>query len=381
MNVNINTPSQNHELFWIDLEKNYKSNITKSKKEKIFSNESYTNELYKLYNSNILPSKNITTGSVLAGKVVSIADKNAVVDVNYKDYIIVDNTNSDAKIIAALTLNQEVSVAITEICEKPYQIKGSFAVASNIKNYDVMNRYKNTNTPVNVTILSHTGGGYIVEALIDDFTIESFLPNIFAGANKIIDSNVLIGKTMEVLVDNYSADKNQWIVSRKAYLDLIAPAAIKSLKIGDTVYEGTVTGTTTYGIFVELCNGVLTGMIHKANLNPAYIDQYDQIVPGMPVEFYVKEIMKNGKPILTQILRETIWDDIKAGKVKVGSKLTGKIKEEKPFGILIQLDEETLGLLHSTELSKVTSKVEIGAEILVKISSINKNDRKLNLTI
>lgn len=376
-----NTPSQNHELFWLDLERNSKSNIKKVKKEKVLSNESYANELYKIYDLNVTACKTITTGSVLNGKVISINDKNTIVDVNYKDYVVVDNTNSDSKIIATLNINQDISVAVTAITEKPYLIKGSFAVASNIKNYDVMNRYKGTNNSINITVLSHVGGGYIVEALIDDLAIEAFLPNIFAGANKIIDPSTLIGKTMDVLVDNYSQDKNQWVVSRKAYLDLIAPDAIKKLKVGETVYEGIVTGTTTYGIFVEFCDGVLTGMIHKANLNPAYIDQYSQIVPGMPVEFYVKEVMKGGKPILTQILRETIWDDIKSGKVRVGSKLTGKIKEEKPFGILIQLDEETLGLLHSTELSKLTSKVEIGAEIDVKISSINKNDRKLNLTV
>ena len=122
-------------------------------------------------------------------------------------------------------------------------------------------------------------------------------------------------------------------------------------------------------------------MIHKANINPAYLALYDQIVPGMPTEFYIKEIIKGNKLILTQVLRETIWDHIKAGTVRVGSKLTGIVKEEKTFGLLVQLDEETLGLVHTSELSKLNIKYQPGDSIDVKISGISRSERKLNLSI
>jgi hypothetical protein len=38
-----------------------------------------------------------------------------------------------------------------------------------------------------------------------------------------------------------------------------------------------------------------------------------EIKPGQ-IEFYIKEIIKN-KIILTQVLRETLWDTIKNGQV------------------------------------------------------------------
>ena len=378
----ITTPSPEHDLYWVELEKNSKSVKTLSSKHRLLCTEPYAQELYNLYvgKSTAVDNTVIKPGLVLSGKVVNITNKYVAVDIFNKDYVIVDNSNSDSKIISALTYGQNVQVAITEILDKPYTIKGSFSLASNINNYHIMSSYCNSSTPINVKIVSHIGPGYLVETNIDGTIIEAFLPNLVAGINKIVDAKTLIDQSFDVLVDSFSQERSQWVVSRKACLELLIPEAIKKLVVGEEVYQGIVTGTTNFGIFVEF-NGCLTGMIHKANINPAYLALYDQIVPGMPTEFYIKEIIKGNKLILTQVLRETIWDHIKAGTVRVGSKLTGIVKEEKTFGLLVQLDEETLGLVHTSELSKLNIKYQPGDSIDVKISGISRSERKLNLSI
>ena len=65
------------------------------------------------------------------------------------------------------------------------------------------------------------------------------------------------------------------------------------------------------------------------------------------------KVIKDSKIILTQILKETVWDTIKIGQV-----LNAKVKENKAFGTLVWLDEETIGLIHTSELEKAGKKTK-----------------------
>ncbi len=95
---------------------------------------------------------------------------------------------------------------------------------------------------------------------------------------------------------------------------------------------------------------------------------------GMQIEFYVKEVIKNNKIILTQILKESLWDNIKVGKV-----LDGKIRDIKSFGALIELDGETTGLIQTAYINKYNKKLNIGDDIKVKVISLIRDDRKIYL--
>ena len=160
------------------------------------------------------------------------------------------------------------------------------------------------------------------------------MPNTLAGINKLYDPNSIVGQTFEVMIESYAEQEGTYIVSRRKYLQSLIPTAIKQLKYGE-VYSGHVTGTTPFGVFVEF-NECLTGMIHKANVNPEWQEKLTSIKPGFNIEFYIKEVIKD-KIILTQILRETLWDNIKNGQT-----LSGVVRETKQFGTLVSLDDETV---------------------------------------
>jgi predicted RNA-binding protein with RPS1 domain len=65
------------------------------------------------------------------------------------------------------------------------------------------------------------------------------------------------------------------------------------------------------------------------------------------------------KIILTQILKETLWDTI-----KVGQTLNAKVKENKTFGSFGQ-DEETIGSIHNSELEKASKTFNDGQNVKV----------------
>jgi ribosomal protein S1 len=121
-------------------------------------------------------------------------------------------------------------------------------------------------------------------------------------------------------------------------------------------------------------------MIHKANINPDWSDRISEIKPGFEITFYIKEIIKDRhipKLILTQVLRESLWDNIKNGQI-----IEGKVKDIKPFGTLVNLDEETVGLIHSSEMDKLGKiKFEPEQNLKVRVLSVDRTARKIFLTV
>ena len=121
-------------------------------------------------------------------------------------------------------------------------------------------------------------------------------------------------------------------------------------------------------------------MIHKANLREDWQNRIKEIEPGFEVEFFIKEVIKEKgkrfKIILTQILRETLWDTIKNGQV-----IEGTVKDVKKFGTLINLDEETVGLIHTSEMQKINKSFDKGDSVSVKVLSVDRTSRKIFLTV
>ena len=83
-------------------------------------------------------------------------------------------------------------------------------------------------------------------------------------------------------------------------------------------------------------------MIHKSNLAPT--TQLSKLSPGDEINFFVREIIDN-KIILTQVLKETVWDTIAEGDV-----YTGRVLTNKKVGYLVALDDSTTGLIKHSDL-------------------------------
>jgi ribosomal protein S1 len=251
-------------------------------------------------------------------------------------------------------------------------IKGSVAslyesmAHANLKSLD-------ENEPVTITVKTVNPAGYDVDIIHNGVTLPGFMPNTLAGINKLHDVNSIVGETFKVMIESYSHSEGTYIVSRRKYLQTLIPEEIKKLEY-NTVYEGHVTGTTPFGVFVEF-NGCLTGMIHKANINPEWSDRISDIPAGCIVDFYIKEVIKD-KIILTQILRESLWDNIKIGQV-----IKGSVKDIKQFGTLINLDDETMGLITTSEMERLGKKFKVDQKVKVKVTNINRLSRKIFLTL
>lgn len=321
--------------------------------------------------------KQVEKKSVINGKIVSITEKNVTIDISNKDNIIIDRRGSEEKICKHLSVGQMIDVLITDITDKPYNIKGSLSELVKIRSNEKMLSHFRDKTSFEAKVIEMIPAGYMMEIDIDGIIIEAFMPNTLADANRLFKPESIIGKTLTVMMETIQQDKGIFVVSRKRYLQSLIPEKIKEIKSApkDKIYIGQVTGTQNFGIFVQF-EDCLTGMIHKANIDDKYQDRISDIKPGSKIEFYVKDIIKNGSQIiLTQKIGNSLWDTI-----RVGDSIKGKISDVKPFGALINLDYETTGLIQTSYINKSNKTLSKGADIDVVIISIVRDDRKIYLT-
>jgi len=71
---------------------------------------------------------------------------------------------------------------------------------------------------------------------------------------------------------------------------------------------------------------------------------------------------------------------------KIGQKVRGKITGIQPYGVFVELDENTQGLIHISELKHAYVKdiseiVDVGEELTVQIMDIDEYSKQFSLSI
>lgn len=328
-------------------------------------------DLDALYNSIKLDIPQV--GNVVRSKYQGIMANQFVFSVDgFKDDVRVEDKPGEAKYLKNCNTGDEVDVLITEINQGQYFIKGSIASLYESRAHENLKSLEEGES-VTAYVRALNPAGYDVEITNGGVTLPGFMPNTLAGINKLYDPTSIVGDTFQVMIESFSENEGTYIVSRRKYLQTLIPEEISNLEF-NVLYSGRVTGTTPFGIFVEF-NECLTGMIHKANVTEEWQGRISEIKPGQEIEFFIKEIIKE-KIILTQVLRETLWDTIKNGQL-----IDGRVKDVKQFGALVILDDETVGLVHTSEMEKLGKKFTSGQDIKVKVLSVDRQSRKIFLTI
>lgn len=344
--------------------------------EKESNKHNYSPEFYNLIlNSIEALSLNKPTEAVMYGE----DETHYLLDANYKDVIRVPKLLSEKRILSNVAIGESINVLIKGISDEnnQYSIDGSVADLYKDKAFNILKNIED-NEFVNVRIVELTPGGYNCKILMERCDLDAFLPQILAGVNKLHDDAKLdlVGQTYNMCVESFARDKGTWIVSRRKYLKQLIPSAIQELE-KTHLYSGYVTGTAPFGVFVQF-NECLTGMIHFSNLDESMLEKFNEknIPAGTKIEFYVKEIIKKDKIILTQNLTESLWD-----KIEMKDVLTGTVKEHKPFGTLMVLDSDTLGLIHVSEQTSSVKNSIPGDEIEVKIIALDREQRNIFLSV
>lgn len=353
------------------------------KVETDFFNESVVvenvNELISLYDK--FDVKSPVVGTLQNVVYIGQDEQHFLFDGNFKDVVRVENKQVEAKYLKNTNIGDHVDVYISEVNNDQFFIRGSVSEIYENRAHQTLNSLLKSVEEGDVfscLVKEHTPAGYNLDIYLEGVTIAGFMPNTEAHVNKLVDVNSIVGQTISAVLETYSREKGTYVVSRKKYQETLIPEAVKKLKT-DTVYEGHVTGIIPDKcVFVEF-NEFLTGMIHKSNILENYQEQMNNFHLGLEIQFYVKDFEKTAKKTkinLTQIQKESIFD-----KLKYGQKLTVKVKKVNTGGIVVSVDEETDGLIHSSEVAKSEKTYCEGDELIVKVLKYTKIDKKIYLSI
>ena len=321
---------------------------------------------------------------VLDGTVVTITDREVVVDINFKsDGVISFN---EFKYNPELKVGDSVEVLVEKQEDKNGQLVLSHRRARVLRAWEKVNEALETGEVVNGQISSRTKGGMIV----DVFGIECFLPGSQIDVKPIRDYDDYVGKKMEFKIVKVNEAFRNVVVSHKALIE--ADLAIQTKDIMSKlekgqVLEGTVKNITSYGVFVDL--GGIDGLIHITDLSwgrishPEEIVTLDETINVVILEF---DEAKSRIQLGLKQLGAHPWDSLDEN-LKVGDEVEGKVVVVADYGVFVELQTGVEALLHvsemswSTHLRSANDFYKKGDIVKAQIITLDKETRKMSLGV
>ncbi|MBQ6753815.1 MAG: 30S ribosomal protein S1 [Bacteroidales bacterium] len=321
---------------------------------------------------------------VAMGKVVSISDREVVVNIGFKSDGIIPST--EFRYNPELKIGDEVEVFIENQEDSNGQLILSHKKARILKSWDRVNEAYNSGEIIKGYVKSRTKGGLIV----DVFGIEAFLPGSQIDVKPIRDYDVFVDKTMEFKIVKINNDFKNVVVSHKALIEdeiEAQKAEIMSHLEKGQVLEGTVKNITSYGVFIDL--GGVDGLIHITDLSWGRINHPEEIVKlDEKIKVVILEFDQEKKRIALGLKQLTPhpWDQLDPN-LKVGDKVKGKVVVIADYGAFVEIIPGVEGLIHVTEMSwsqhlrTAHEFLEVGQEVEAVILTLDREERKMSLGI
>ncbi|NLM93181.1 MAG: 30S ribosomal protein S1 [Bacteroidales bacterium] len=328
--------------------------------------------------------KSIGEGEVIDGTVVSMNNREVVVNIGFK---------SDGVIPAAeVRYNQDLKIgdAIEVYVESQEDTSGQLVLshkkARTLRSWERINAAMDNDEIINGFVKCRTKGGLIV----DVFGIEAFLPGSQIDVKPIRDYDIYVGKTMEFKVVKINHEYKNVVVSHKALieaeLEIQKAEIIAKLEKGQ-ILEGTVKNITSYGVFVDL--GGVDGLIHITDLSWGRINHPEEIVNlDEKINVVILDFDENKKRIALGLKQLTShpWDSLDA-EMKVGDKVKGRVVVIADYGAFIEIAPGVEGLIHVSEMSwsqhlrTAQDFLKVSDEVDAVILTLDREERKMSLGI
>jgi len=228
-------------------------------------------------------------------------------------------------------------------------------------------------------VLEANKGGFFVEVQ----GVDAFMPGSLAAPNKLVDFRSLVGKEVIVMIEDFLVEMNSFIVSHKKYIEHILPKKISELDLNKK-YTGNITGTSKYGIFVEF-DSIFTGLLHNSKMKELTLQDFNKRLfsPGSTIEFFINEITKDNRIILTEESPEEKKDKLNVFiENNKDKKLESEIVAIMNFGMIVNVGELS-GLVPNKEFKRLnvsTRNFVIGDKLNVQLADFKDDKIVFNLT-
>ena len=219
--------------------------------------------------------------------------------------------------------------------------------------------------------------------------LRAFIPGSQLTNTYVADLTAFVGKDLEVEIIEFVPKSKKLVLSGKRIAAEKAGAEkmqrLATLVEGEKV-SGTVTKLMPYGAFVDL--GGVEGLVHNTDLSWVRIKHPSDVVKeGDKVDVIISSVdQSTGKVALS--LKDMTTDpwQLAVSNFTVGDVVTVKVTRFASFGAFAALADGLEGLIHISQISekrinKPEEALEIGQEVQAKIVTIDKDAKKIGLSL
>ena len=241
--------------------------------------------------------KKIEEGDILTGTVVSVDEKEVILDLKYyaegvipaEDYTREPGFNLKEEVHPG----DEVSATVIRKDDGNGNILLSRVEAADVLAWEKIREYKESGEALDVTVKGITNAGVI--AYVEG--VRGFIPASRLSLGYVEDTEEYLNRQIRVQVIEFDKDSKKLILSARELLREQAEKErkkkISNVQVG-LVTEGTVESLQPYGAFVDLGNG-LSGLVHISQICEKRIKKPSEVLSvGDRVKVKVTAV-KDGK--------------------------------------------------------------------------------------
>lgn len=326
----------------------------------------------------------INKGEIVEGTVVSINNKDVVLNIGFKSDGLV--STSEFRDLPELKVGDTVDVFVESQEDANGQLVLSRKRAKTQRSWEAINEALENDAIINGFVKSRTKGGLIV----DIKGVEAFLPGSQIDIKPIRDYDIYVGKTMEFKVVKINHEFKNVVVSHKVLieddLENQKSEIVAKLEKGQ-VLEGTVKNITDFGVFIDL--GGVDGLLHITDISWGRIEHPREVLSlDETINVVVLDFDDEKKRIALGLkqLSAHPWDSLNT-ELAVGSKVKGKIVTVADYGAFLEITPGVEGLIHVSEMSwsqnlrSSQDFLKVGDEVEAEILTLDRDERKMSLGI
>lgn len=336
---------------------------------------------------NLQENQNFREGSFVKGTVAQVEEKAVTVTIEGApfDGIIPISELSSLHIEKAsdvVSIGDELQLIITKVEDDNFVLSKRKVDATEA--WDSLEQKFISGEIIEAEVKDVVKGGLVVDLGLRGFVPASLVEDHFVESFDDYKGKVLTFKIVEM-----EKEKNRLILSHRAVVEEQKQSNKKNvldhIHPGDEL-TGTVQRIAAFGAFVDL--GGVDGLVHISQLSHEHVEQVSDVIQeGQEVKVKVLSVDRDSERISLSI-KDTLpgpWEGIE-DKAPRGSVHTGTVKRLVSYGAFIEVFPGIEGLVHISQIahSHIGTPHEVlkeGQEVQVKVLDVNKQDKRLSLSI
>jgi len=327
-------------------------------------------------------------GDILKGHVVNLEQDEVLVDIGYKSEGVVPlkelSIRKNVSPDQIVSLGEEIEVLVLDKEDEEGRLILSKKRAVYERVWGQIEAIKQKSNSVRGVVIEVVKGGLIV-----DIGLRGFLPASLVDLRRVRDLDPFVGEEIEAKVIELDRNRNNVVLSRRAYLEEAQAeqrnAFLNNLEVGEN-RKGTVSSVVNFGAFVDL--GGMDGLVHVSELSWQHVNHPSEVVKvGQKVSIKVLDIDRERERISLSI-KQTMLDPWQAfsQQRQVGDVMEGEVIKTVPFGAFVAVGDGVEGLVHVSEIAlhRVESpelELSIGQKVNVKLTEMDEGRRRVSFSI